>query len=106
VADTTKGTVAHMRPPLNAVIAAGARAQPRWVVLPRYVAGAPARLAPLPRAQGFMKLVENTFNYSVHGVSAFTLLAAVMDRCDAYEFTYGNLGEAVEVFDRLWQADA
>lgn len=105
VPDTIKGLVAHARPPQDAVDRAGARAQPRWIVLPRFRAGEPAQLTPLPRAQVFMQLVENTFNYSIHGPAAFAALAALMDRCDCYSFTYSRLEEAVTVFDRL-AADA
>jgi HprK-related kinase A len=101
VPDTAKGTVAHVRPPGDAVQQAQARAQPRWIVLPRYSAGAPARLVPAPRSRVLMALVQNTFNYSIHGPRAFELLAEVTERCDCYEFTYGDLDEAVALFDRL-----
>lgn len=101
VPDTIKGLVAHVRPPADAVEQAGRRARPRWIVLPRFRAGEPARLAPLPRAQVFMQLVENTFNYSIHGPAAFAALGALMDRCECYEFSYGRLDEAVAVFDEL-----
>ena len=101
VPDTVKGLVAHARPPQDAVDKALQRARPRWIVLPRYRAGEPARLEALSRAQVFMQLVENTFNYSIHGPAAFAALAALMDRCDCYSFTYGHLDEAVATFDRL-----
>lgn len=101
VPDTVKGTVAHVRPPADAVQQAQARAQPRWIVLPRYSAGAPATLARTPRSRVLMALVANTFNYSIHGQRAFELLAAVTERCDCFEFTYGDLDEAVALFDRL-----
>lgn len=101
VPDTVKGTVAHVRPPADAVQQASARAQPRWIVRPRYSAGAPATLTRAPRSRMLMALVENTFNYSIHGQRAFELLADVTERCDCYDFTYGDLGEAVALFDRL-----
>lgn len=101
VADTLKGTVAHARPPADAVALADQRARPRWVVLPRYVAGAPARLERLPRARAFMTLIDNAFNYNVHGRAGFATLAALVDGCDCYEFSYGHLDEAVATFDRL-----
>jgi len=101
VPDTIKGLVAHARPPQDAVDKARLRAQPRWIVLPRFAAGEPARLTPLPRAEVFMQLVENTFNYSIHGPAAFAALARLLERCDCYSFSYGDLDEAVAVFDRL-----
>ncbi len=104
VPDTLKGTVAHVRPPEGTVEQAQTRAVPQWLVLPRYKAGAPAELRPAPRARALMSLVENTFNYSVHGAAAFALLAELVDRCQCLEFTYGNLDEAVAAFDRLAHA--
>jgi len=101
VPDTVKGTVAHVRPPANAVAEADVRARPHWVVLPRYRAGAPVALVELPRARALMALVENTYNYSNHGSRAFNLLADVIDHCACYEFTYGDLDEAVALFDGL-----
>jgi HprK-related kinase A len=101
VPDTLKGTVAHVRPPVDAVSRAGERAAPRWVVLPKFVANAPATLSPISRARAFMALVENTFNYSVHGHSAFSTLAALVDNCGCYEFTYGSLDDAIAEFELL-----
>jgi HprK-related kinase A len=101
VADTSKGLVAHVRPPLAAVRRAGETAKPRWVVLPRYVAGAPATLKPLARAEAFMALVDNTFNYNVHGRAGFNTVAALIDGCECFEFSYSQLDDAVAAFDGL-----
>lgn len=104
VRDTVKGSVAHMRPPIDSVKRGAEHAAPRWVVMPRYMAGADARLDPLSRARGFMQLSQNAFNYDVHGRQGFELLGRVTDQCDFFEFSYSRLGEAVDIFTRL--ADA
>ena len=39
--------------------------------------------------------------YSVHGARGFTLLADIVDTSACYEFTYADLDEAVEIFERL-----
>lgn len=101
VHDTVKGSVAHVRPPEKAVSGGQETAVPGWIVLPRYVAGSDTRLAPLPKARALMLLIDNAFNYSVHGVQGFECLAAVVDRCDCYEFTYSRLSEAKEVMRGL-----
>jgi hypothetical protein len=101
VEETAKGVVAHFVPPASAVANSVRRALPAWVVFPRYTAGAVAALAPLERARTFMRLVENTFNYDVYGAEGFELLGALVDRCACFEFEYGNLAEAVPLFDRL-----
>lgn len=101
VQETAKGVVAHFPAPTEAVRRADERAVPAWVVLPRYVAGQPATLTPLPRARGFMHLVENAFNYNVFGVEGFHLLGSVIDRSRCFTFEYGHLPEAARLFTRL-----
>jgi HprK-related kinase A len=101
VHETQKGDLAHVRPPLDGVRRAAEPAKPGWVVLPQYVAGSPAQLVPLPKAKAFMRLVDNAFNYAVHGRRGFDVLAALVERCDCYTFTYSALADAAIVFERL-----
>lgn len=101
VHETSKGEVAHARAPAEGLLRADQPALPAWVVLPRYLAGAPTQLAPLSRARGFMALVDNAFNYHVHGRSGFATFAGLIDRCACHEFSYSSLPEAVTLFDRL-----
>jgi hypothetical protein len=70
-------------------------------VLPRYEAGAAARLSPLSKARGLMQMATNAFNYSVHGRRGFDLLARLVDGSGCYELTYGDLEEAAAVFNDL-----
>lgn len=101
VADTTKGTVAHMKPPAASIARAGETARPAWIVFPKYVAGAPARMAPIAPARSFMRVAENAFNYSLLGAEGFNALGEVVRRSDSYDFSYSVLDEAVEIFSRL-----
>ena len=101
VHDTQKGSVCHVRPPAGAVEQADIPASPRWVVFPKYAAGAPAELKPLSRAQGFMKMLGQTFNYDTHGREGFNTLAQLVDQSDCYEFSYSRLDDAIAIFDRL-----
>jgi HprK-related kinase A len=101
VCDTNKGTVCHVRPPVDALTKAHQRARPRWFVFPKYSAGAPAVLKPLSRAATFMALLGQTFNYHIHGRQGFAILAALNEGCEGFEFTYSELDDAVRVFDQL-----
>jgi len=101
VYDTTKGSVAHMTPPAASVRGQHGAVRPRWLVLPRFEAGAAAHLSPLPKARAFMQLADNAFNYSLHGRNGFEALAQAIDACDCHEFTYSALDEAIAVFDEL-----
>lgn len=100
VADTSKGVVAHLVPPAGAV-GDERRATPAWVVVPRYVPGARARRQPIEQAEGFMTLVENSFNYDVLGPAGFAAVGRVIDGCECFEFEYADPGDAVRFFDRL-----
>ncbi|NML15623.1 HprK-related kinase A [Azohydromonas caseinilytica] len=101
VHETSKGTVVHMAPPAEGVARAGEPARPGWIVLPRYAAGQPAQLQPLPKAQALMQLIENAFNYNVHGLAGFDALSELVDRSGCHRFSYARLEEAVAVFDAL-----
>lgn len=101
VHETSKGSVTHVQPPLASVSRMAEPATPAWVVLPRYQPDTPARLEPLARAEAFMQLVDNAFNYHVHGSRGFEVLAALIDRCECYRFTYSRLEEAVPMFNAL-----
>lgn len=101
VLETNKGRVAHVRPPTESVTQAARPVLPAWVVLPQFAAGEPAQLETVSRARAFMALVDNAFNYEVQGRKGFFSLAEMIDRSRAFTFRYGDLAEAVNVFDAL-----
>lgn len=101
VGEEAPGDVAYLRPPVDAVLRDHEPALPAWVVVPRYAAGAAAQIQRQSRAQGFMALVDNAINYSVHGRSGFATLTDLIDRCDCHQLIYGDLNGAVAVCDAL-----
>lgn len=101
VHDTTKGTVALMGPPRDSVAAAAQPARPCWMILPRYEAGAPATLTPIPQGQAFLQLADNAMNYHMLGQQGFETVGELTARCQHFNFSYGDLEEAMRVFDEL-----
>ena len=101
VHDTLKGSVAHVKPPLESVRRQSEPAKPRWVVVPRYAASEPARLHALPKGRMFMHLADSAFNYEVHGRRGFDLIGDLVTSCDCYEFSYSDLEEAAGLFNDL-----
>jgi len=99
--DTNKGTIAHMRVATESVDSASEYAKPAWVVLPQYKQGSSSQLVKKNRARSFMWLAENSFNYSVLGKEGFEGVAQLIDNCDCYQFTYGELDDAIAIFDKL-----
>lgn len=99
--DTAKGTVAHMKPPHSSLENAHVPARPAWIIFPRYVADAPPALVSRSKAQTFIEVAENAFNYSLLGAEGFRVLGELVDGCDCYRFSYSNLDDALEVFNAL-----
>jgi HprK-related kinase A len=99
--DTTKGTVAFMRAPPDAIARADIPAGPLIVVFPRYAGGAPVEIAPVEKAQAFMRLVDHSSNYLTLLETGFETLASLVEACDHYVLTYGALDDAVSVIEDL-----
>ena len=102
--NTSKGTVALVRPPQDAIEHRLTPAQPAWVVLPAWRADAPAQLMPIERSRAFMDLAEQSFNYDIHGLKGFQAVGRLVDACDCYRFEYSRLDEAVAHFEALLEA--
>jgi HprK-related kinase A len=98
---TIKGSVSHMRVPAEHLARVGETAQARWVVFPRWVAGAPAQMTPRSRAGSLVEVARNAFNYLPLGEVGFQVLADVIEGCDCLDFSYSDLHEAAAVFDDL-----
>lgn len=99
--DTSKGSVSHMKVPIEHVQRITERASPRWVIFPKYVAGAKAVLTPRSKAHSMLELGRNSFNYMVLGLTGFEVLADVLSTSDCYDFEYSRLDDAVALFDAL-----
>src|SRR5262249_20628574 len=99
--DTLKGSVAHLKPPTDSVSRVQERALPRWVIFPRFEAGVPVSFIPYPKHTALLRLADHAFNYSQYGVRGFEIMANLIDRCDAYEFIYSRLDDAITVFESL-----
>ena len=102
IADTEKGTVAHLRPP-EASIAGMFEPVPLHAVLfPTYVEGEEITLTPYAKAQAFMFLASNSFNYDVLGAPAFDCLTGVIGSVHAQTMRYGDATAAAEAIEAEW----
>lgn len=100
-ADTRKGDVAHLRPPADSVARADEAAPIRWIVFPKYEAGAENLLEPLSKAAGFAKASDGCFNYETLRATGFEFLAAVVERCDCFDLTFSDLHAAIDLIESL-----
>lgn len=104
VADTIKGTVAHMQPPGDSVLQANCLARPRWLIFPRYESGIELRLTPMSKAEALAELASNAFNFSVLGSKGLSALANMVDSIDCYRLRYSSLDQALVQFANLANA--
>jgi HprK-related kinase A len=98
---TPKGTVIHVRAAQEHVARMGEPARPGWIVFPRWRAGAAAELTERPQADALIELCGHSFNYARLGRTGFDALAGLIDASLCHDFVYGNLDDAVAVFDGL-----
>jgi len=101
VHDTNKGTVAHLRAPMDSIERVHQPALPAWIIFPRYAPGALPVLQPIPKARAHLRAAENAFNYSVLGAAGFAAMGDLVERCDCYDFSYSNLADALATFEQL-----
>lgn len=101
VPDTTKGTIGLLKPPSESVARVKESAEPRWVIVPKYVGEAESLLEEKSPAETFMLIAEQAFNYDVHGTRGFDAVGKLLDRCETFQFTYSRLDDAVNTFDKL-----
>jgi hypothetical protein len=72
--------------------------------MPRFVDGAPLQLQSESKAQAFVGLARNSFNYAVLGETAFIGLVRTVGACACYRLTYGALDDAVATMNTLAQS--
>lgn len=105
VHDTTKGTVAHLRPESEHVERAAESARLAAVVFPKYQSGADLNLQRVSRPRALIRVAENAFNYSLLGQVGFETLSAAMEPTVNFDFSYSRLDEALRAFDTLLERD-
>lgn len=100
VADTAKGTVAHMRAPQSSIDAGKLPASAHTIAFPTYKSGVSAQAIPLSKGQALMRLIENCFNYPVLGPKGFNALADTVDQCECLTIEYDSMNQAMEILER------
>lgn len=102
---TRKGTIVHVKPATESVARAQETAAARWLVFPQWDAAAPLQLHGIDRAEAFMRLATNAFNYELLGEAGFAAVRALVGNCHAYRLKYSNLEECVARITALADGD-
>lgn len=104
--DTTKGTVALLKPPLHSVLRSSEPVLPSWIILPKYLPNAVPELVRHSRGLTFMLIAEQSFNYDIHGRQGFDAIGNLVDQADCYQFTYSQLDDAQRIFNMLLEGSS
>lgn len=99
VPDTSKGTIAHMRPPIESVLRSSEPGKLACIVLPKYSANAETKFDPYSKARTCLLLAEQSFNYHVHGRRGFEAFRLLVEQACCFRLTYSQLDDAVCVLD-------
>ncbi len=101
VTDTVKGTVAHMRPPVESINHSDRPANPVYIIFPTYSARSDTELKKVEKAQSFVRIAEQSFNYHIQGVDGFRTLEKLVSRCPVFDLKYSQLDAAITEIDLL-----
>lgn len=104
--NTRKGTVAHVKPTAESVARQNEKAPVGMIVFPRWVKGASSKLQPISKAESFMLLATNAFNYELLGEAAFTTVRDLVSGADCYRLEYSDLEEVTVRLNELADANA
>lgn len=102
---TMKGTVRHLKPPASSVAAQRTDARAAWVVFPRWESDAPLELVEIGKAQAFMLMATNAFNYELLGEPAFENLRNIVEQARCFRLRYSRLTEAIAALSEMADAD-
>lgn len=84
--------------------AVAAPARPRLIVTPAFRRGAMTELRPLRRAEALVLVAQSTFRFTEAPRRNLEVSARVLESCDCFELTIGDLPTAVARIDELVDA--
>ncbi len=98
---TQKGTIAHVRPPKESIMRSEETANAKWIIFPKWVAGASLSLEPLPDSEAFLLLASNSFNYEVLGEISFRAVTHLIRTCSCYKLVYSDFDDVIDAMNSL-----
>ena len=105
VSGTRKGRVAHVKVPADCVRRQSISAPAAMIVFPRWVEKAETVIEKIGKAEGFMLLATNAFNYELLGESGFRTVGELVDGADCYTLVYSDLADATSLLIDLADRD-
>ncbi|MBC3765794.1 HprK-related kinase A [Neptunicella marina] len=91
--DTTKGDVAHFKPPANSVKQINTPAQIKAIIFPRYMPNVPVTVFKLDIIEASEAIASNSFNHNVLGEEGFKTLVKLVENVPCVELQYSDVNE-------------
>jgi HprK-related kinase A len=103
VADTVKGSVSLVCPPLASIESVETPARPGLIIFPRFNKDLESyQLTQLSKGKAFIELANQSFNYAILTEQGFLALGKHLDEAECFEFVYdGDLNLAVDIMNEL-----
>ena len=103
VKNTSKGDIAHVKAPIDAIEKIELPAKPFLIVFPQYSAEAKeTQLTAMTHGMALIELISHCFNYTTLALDGFTTLANTVSQSDCYQLRYRNLDQALAIFKQLY----
>lgn len=99
--DTNKGTICHLKASDESVSQINNKVKPSHIIFPKYNADSTTRIDEVSKAQAFMRVIENSFNYSLLAEQGFKTLDNVIRTSECFSFEYSQTEDALSFFDSL-----
>jgi HprK-related kinase A len=106
IPNTRKGTIAHVKAPAASIREAGRSASVRWIVFPQWSASSKLVCEEMPKAEAFLMLATNAFNYEMLGEAAFAAVRQLVTGATCYRLVYSDLTRVVPLLSDLAANDA
>jgi hypothetical protein len=104
--ETSKGTVALMKPPSKSVLQKILPVSPTLVISPKYSMSVDPGLELRSKARTMLLIAEQSFNFDILGVDGFDTIATLLDQSICYQLTFRRLDHAIEQLDALLESQA
>jgi HprK-related kinase A len=99
--DTRKGTVTHAAVPPASLAMSDRPARVRWVLFPRFVAGQPAAIEEIDRAEAFKLIAEQSFNSERMGGVGFDAMMALLGGARCFTASYPSTADGLAVIREI-----
>jgi HprK-related kinase A len=98
---TPKGTIRHLRPPVDAIARMAEPARPCVILFPRYGRELEPTVRPVGPAEVFVRLTQASTNYVALGRRGFDALTNLVTSVPAHAIDYGSSDDALALVERL-----